>query len=124
MSRVKRGTHRRDRRRRILKQTRGYRGMRGKLYRHAMQAVDRALSYGYRDRRNRKRDFRRLWIARINAASRERGLPYARFAHGLSLARVGVNRKQLAELAVHDPVAFDRLVARAREALERASAPV
>lgn len=120
MSRVKRGTHRRDRRRRVLKQTRGYRGMRGKLYRHAMQAVDRALSFAYRDRRTRKRDFRRLWITRISAASRERGLPYARFAHGLSLAGVGVDRKQLAELAVHDPAAFDFLVDRARTALDAA----
>ena len=119
MSRVKRGAHRRDRRRRVLKLTRGYRGMRGKLYRHARQAVDRALTFAYRDRRNRKRDFRRLWIARINAASRERGLPYAQFAHGLSLAGVGVNRKQLAELAIHDPPAFDALVARARHALDQ-----
>lgn len=118
MSRVKRGTHRRDRRRRVLKLTRGYRGMRGKLYRHAMQALDRALSYAYRDRRARKRDFRRLWITRISAASRERGLSYAQLAHGLSLAEVGVNRKQLAELAIHDPVAFDCLVDRAREALD------
>lgn len=91
--------------------------MRGKLYRHAMQALDRALSYAYRDRRTRKRDFRRLWITRISAASRERGLAYAQFAHGLSLAGVGVNRKQLAELAVHDPGAFDALVERSREAL-------
>lgn len=122
MSRVKRGTHRRDRRRRVLKLTRGYRGMRGSLYRHAKQAVDRALTYAYRDRRTRKRDFRRLWITRISAASRERGLPYARFAHGLSLAGVGVSRKQLAELAVHDPAAFDHLVATARSALGEASA--
>ncbi len=118
MSRVRRGPHRRNKRRRILKLTRGYRGMRGKLYRHAMQAVDRALSYGYRDRRNRKRDFRRIWITRISAASRERGLPYARFAHGLTLARIEVNRKQLAELAVHDPEAFDSVVERARAALD------
>ena len=118
MPRVKRGTHRRDRRRRVLKRTRGYRGMRGKLYRHAMQAVDRALSFAYRDRRTRKRDFRRLWITRISAAARERGLPYAQFAHGLSLAGVGVDRKQLSELAVHDPAAFDFLVDRARSALE------
>ncbi len=118
MARVKRGTHRRDRRRRILKLTRGYRGMRGKLYRHAKQAVDRALSYAYRDRRNRKRDFRRLWITRISAASRERGLPYGQFAHGLSLAGVALNRKQLAELAIHDPGAFDQLVATSRQALE------
>ena len=123
MSRVKRGTHRRDRRRRVLKLTRGYRGMRGKLYRHAMQALDRALSYAYRDRRTRKRDFRRLWITRISAASRERGLPYARFAHGLTLAQVGVNRKQLAELAVHDPGAFDCLVARSRDALQAVASP-
>ncbi len=122
MSRVKRGTHRRDRRRRVLKLTRGYRGMRGKLYRHAKQAVDRALSHAYRDRRNRKRDFRRLWITRIGAASRERGLAYARFSHGLSLAGVGVNRKQLAELAIHDPDAFDQLVRQAREALDGAAA--
>ncbi len=123
MSRVKRGTHRRDRRRRVLKLTRGYRGMRGKLYRHAMQALDRALSYAYRDRRTRKRDFRRLWITRISAASRERGLPYAQFAHGLNLARVGVNRKQLAELAVHDPGAFECLVDRARGALQAGASP-
>lgn len=122
MSRVKRGTHRRDRRRRVLKQTRGYRGMRGKLYRHAMQALDRALSYAYRDRRTRKRDFRRLWITRISAASRERGLSYAQFAHGLSLAQVGVNRKHLAELAVHDPAAFDCVMDRAREALDAGAA--
>lgn len=122
MSRVRRGTHRRDRRRRVLKQTRGYRGMRGKLYRHAKQALDRALSYAYRDRRNRKRDFRRLWITRISAASRERGLPYAQFFHGLNLAGVGVNRKQLAELAVHDPDAFDALVGEARAALDRGAA--
>ena len=83
-----------------------------------MQAVDRALSFAYRDRRTRKRDFRRLWITRISAASRERGLPYAQFAHGLSLAGVGVDRKQLSELAVHDPAAFDFLVDRARSALE------
>lgn len=121
MSRVRRGPLRRRRRERILKLTRGYRGMRGKLHRHAMQAVDRALSYAYRDRRNRKRDFRRLWITRISAASRERGLAYARFTHGLTLARVGVNRKQLAELAVHDPAAFDCLVDRARTALEGVS---
>ncbi len=118
MSRVKRGTHRRDRRRRVLKLTRGYRGMRGKLYRHAKQAVDRALSYAYRDRRNRKRDFRRIWITRISAAVRERGLPYGQFAHGLSLAGVQLNRKQLAELAVHDPAAFDQLVATSRQALD------
>ncbi len=118
MSRVKRGTHRRDKRRRVLKLTRGYRGMRGKLYRHAKQAVDRALSYAYRDRRNRKRDFRRLWITRISAASRERDLPYGQFAHGLALAGVAVNRKQLAELAVHDPGAFDRLVEVSKQALE------
>ena len=117
MARVKRGTNRRDRRRRVLKLTRGYRGMRGKLYRHAMQAVDRALSSAYRDRRRRKRDFRRLWITRISAASRQRGLPYSQFAHGLNLAGVKVNRKQLSELAVHDPGAFDALVDTARAAV-------
>ena len=116
MARVKRGTHRRDRRRRVLKLTRGYRGMRGKLYRHAMQ-VDRALSSAYRDRRRRKRDFRRLWITRISAASRQRGLPYSQFAHGLNLAGVKMNRKQLSELAVHDPGAFDALVDTARAAV-------
>ena len=121
MSRVKRGANRRDRRRRVLKLTRGYRGMRGKLYRHAKQALDRALSYSYRDRRTRKRDFRRIWITRISAATRERGLTYSRFAHGLTLAQVGVNRKQLAELAVHDPEAFGCLVDRARDALDAGS---
>ena len=107
--RVKRGFKARRRRKKILKLAKGYRGGRSKLYRTAADAVDKALRYAYRDRRTRKRDFRRLWIARINAAARINDLTYSRFMQGLKRARVEIDRKILAELAVSDPNAFSHL---------------
>lgn len=107
--RVKRGFKARKRRKKILKLAKGYRGGRGKLYRTAADAVDKALQYAYRDRRARKRDFRKLWIARINAASRINNLSYSRFMQGLKQAGVALDRKILAELAVSDPSAFAQL---------------
>jgi large subunit ribosomal protein L20 len=118
MPRVKRGSHRRQRRKKTLKLASGYRGNRSKLYRYAKEAVDRALSYAYRDRRRRKRDFRRLWIVRIGAAARACDLTYSRFIQGLAKAGVGLDRKQLAHLAVHDQEAFKHLAGVARQALE------
>ncbi|NVL91116.1 MAG: 50S ribosomal protein L20 [Desulfobacterales bacterium] len=107
--RVRRGPKARKRRKKILKLAKGYRGGRSKLFRTAADAVDKALQYAYRDRRTRKRDFRRLWIARINAAARLNNLSYSRLIQGLKLARVEVDRKVLAELAVSDPNAFSKL---------------
>jgi large subunit ribosomal protein L20 len=100
----------RRRRKRVLKQAKGYWGGRKRLYRTAREAVDRAGAYAYRDRRTRKRDFRRLWIARINAAARQNGLSYSRFMDGLKRADVSVNRKVLADIAVNDSEAFEKLV--------------
>ncbi|MBW2108395.1 MAG: 50S ribosomal protein L20 [Deltaproteobacteria bacterium] len=113
MMRVKRGFKARRRRKKILKLAKGYRGGRGKLYRTAADAVDKALQYAYRDRRARKRDFRKLWIARINAAARMNDLSYSRFISGLKQAGVEIDRKILAELAVSDPKAFSHLAAMA-----------
>ncbi len=109
--RVKRGVKARKRRKKILKLAKGYRGGRGKLYRSAADAVDKALQYAYRDRRARKRDFRKLWIARINAAARLNNLSYSRFMQGLKRAQVEIDRKILAELAISDPNAFSQLAA-------------
>ena len=109
--RVKRGFKARRRRKKILKLAKGYRGGRSRLYRTAADAVDKALHYAYRDRRTRKRDFRRLWIARINAAARLNYLSYSRLIQGLKRAHVEIDRKILAELAVADPNAFSRLAA-------------
>lgn len=109
--RVKRGFKARRRRKKILKLAKGYRGGRSKLYRTAADAVDKALQYAYRDRRTRKRDFRRLWIARINAAARINNLSYSRFISGLKRVGVELDRKILAELAVSDPEAFCQLAA-------------
>ena len=117
MPRVKRGSNRRDRRKKILKLAKGFRGTKSKLYRSAMESVDRALSYAYRDRRTRKRDFRRLWIIRIGAGARLNGMSYSTFMAGLSKASVALNRKQLAELALGDEKAFSELVGVAKEAL-------
>jgi len=107
--RVKRGFKSRHRHKKILKLAKGYRGGRSKLFRTAADSVDKALSYAYRDRRARKRDFRRLWIARINAAARMNDLSYSRLIHGLKRANVELDRKVLAELAVSDPQSFARL---------------
>jgi len=115
MSRVTNAPASRRRRKRFLAQAEGYQGPRGNLYRQARVAVERGLRYAYRDRRARKRDFRRLWIVRINAAAREHGLSYSAFMHGLNKAEVHLDRKILADLAVADPEAFGRLVALAKQ---------
>ncbi len=107
--RVKRGSKARKRRNRVLKLAKGFRGGRSKLYRTAADAVDKALMYAYRDRKARKRNFRRLWIARINAAARMNDLTYSKFIHGLKLANVELDRKVLAELAVSDPSGFTEI---------------
>ena len=117
MPRVKRGVTARRRHKRMLRLTRGFWGGRHRLYRTAREAVLHSLSYAYRDRRARKRDFRRLWIARINAACRADGLSYSRFMNGLKRSGFAVNRKMLAEIAVRDQDTFAQLVARAREHL-------
>jgi len=107
--RVKRGFKARRRRKKVLKLAKGFRGGRSKLFRTATDAVDKALMYSYRDRRRRKRDFRRLWITRINAASRLNNLTYSKFIRGLKLAGVELDRKVLAELAVSDPNGFAKI---------------
>lgn len=117
MPRVKRGSNRRERRQKVLKLAKGFRATKSKLYRSAKESVDHALSYAYRDRRNRKRDFRRLWIIRIGAAARTNGMSYSTFIAGLTKANVGLNRKQLSELAIHDAAAFAELVGVAKQAL-------
>ena len=122
MVRVTYGAPRRRKKVRFFKQARGYRGGRSKLWRTVRESVVRAWAYAYRDRRQKKRQFRRLWIVRINAAARMRGLPYSRFMAGLKKAGIELNRKQLSELAIHEPAAFDALVERAKEALDGATA--
>lgn len=118
MPRVKRGTKARRRRKKILKMAKGYFGAKSKLYRPANQAVMKSLHYAYRDRRTRKRDFRRLWISRINAAARKDGLSYSRFINGLKKAEIEIDRKMLADMAVRDENSFSELVSVAKEALE------
>jgi large subunit ribosomal protein L20 len=115
MPRTKRGPVARKRRKKILKLAKGYYGAKSKLFKVANQQVMKSLSFAYRDRRQRKRDFRKLWIARINAASRLSGLSYSRFINGLKKADVQINRKVLADLAVNDKAAFARLVEVAKE---------
>jgi large subunit ribosomal protein L20 len=110
MPRVKRGVTAHARHKKILKLAKGYRGRRKNVYRIAKQAVMKAGQYAYRDRRAKKREFRRLWIARINAASRALGVTYSRFMAGLKKARIEVDRKVLADLAVNDPAAFGSIV--------------
>ncbi len=107
--RVRRGFKARRRRKKILKLAKGYRGGRSKLFRTAADAVDKALMYAYRDRRVRKRDFRKLWITRINAAVRMHNLSYSKFIHGLKLAGVELDRKVMAELAISDPAGFAKI---------------
>jgi large subunit ribosomal protein L20 len=116
MSRVKRGPKGAQRRKKILKMAKGYRGGRGRLLRTAKEAVDRALMYSYRDRRVRKRDFRSLWIVRINAAARLNDINYRDLMFGLAKAQVPINRKMLADLAVRDPQAFKAVVEQAKAA--------
>jgi large subunit ribosomal protein L20 len=107
--RIKRGYKARHRRKKVLKMAKGFRGGRSKLFRTAADAVDKSLMYAYRDRRVRKRDFRRLWITRINAAARMNDLSYSKLMHGLKLAGVELDRKVLAELAISDPTGFAKI---------------
>lgn len=115
MPRASNNVQRTKRRKKILKQARGYRGSRSKLYMPAKETLERALQYAYRDRRDKKRQFRKLWITRINAAAREHGLSYSRLIHGLAAAGVEVDRKNLASVAVDDPKAFADLAAVAKQ---------
>jgi len=110
MPRIKRGTMTHKRHKKVLERAKGYWGGRSRLFKTANEAVAHALQYAYRDRRNRKRDFRSLWIARINAACRAEGTSYSRFMHGLTKAGIEIDRKALAEMAVHDAAAFTSLV--------------
>jgi large subunit ribosomal protein L20 len=116
MPRVKRGTKRRARRAKVLKLAKGYWGAKSHNYRIAKEAVEKSLLYAYRDRRNRKRDFRRLWIIRIKAASQVNGITYSRFINGLKKLQIELDRKVLADLAVNSPRAFASLVQKVKEA--------
>jgi large subunit ribosomal protein L20 len=116
MPRVKRGTVRRAKRKKLLARTKGFFGNKSKLYRYAKEAGDTALKYAFVGRRNKKRDFRRLWIVRINAAARQHGLTYGQFINGLKHAGVELDRKMLADLAVTQPGAFARLADQAKKA--------
>jgi large subunit ribosomal protein L20 len=117
MPRVKRGVTKRRRHRRILKEAKGYSGTRSSLFRVARETVERAWAYAYRDRKQRKRQFRSLWITRINAAAREHELSYSQLMKGLTRAGIELDRKNLAELAARDPQAFSELVAQAKAKL-------
>ena len=117
MTRVKRSVHAKKKRRSVLEQTKGFRGQANSNYKRAKEALLKADSYAYRDRRNRKRDFRKLWITRINAAARLNGMPYGQFMHGLKLAEVELDRKVLADIAVRDAETFSRFVEVSREAI-------
>jgi len=117
MPRVKRGPRKKERRKKILKLAKGYWGAKSRNYRTAKEAVEKSLLYAYRDRRNRKRDFRRLWIIRLKAASEANGLSYNRFIHGLKKLGVELDRRVLAELAVQNPATFSRIVERIKEAI-------
>jgi large subunit ribosomal protein L20 len=120
--RVKRGTHRRASRKKTLEQASGYFLTKSKLYRAAQEAVERGLKFAYVGRKNKKRDYRALWIVRINAACREAGLSYSKFVHGLKAAGLDLNRKVLAELAYKDDAAFRQLVEAAKAGLQKADA--
>ena len=119
MPRVKGGTVTRRRRNRVLKLAKGYYGAKSKLFKTAKQAVMKSYMYAYRDRRQKKRDFRKLWIARINAAARLNGLSYSKLMHGLKLAGIEMNRKMLADIAVNDAAAFTVLAEQAKSALAK-----
>ena len=116
MPRVKRGTVRRAKRKKLLKRAKGYYATKSKLYQAAQEAVDKALNYAYSGRRRKKRDFRRLWVVRINAAARANGLSYGQLISGLKAAGVGLDRKSLAELAVNHPAAFASVAEQAQRA--------
>ncbi|WP_201528349.1 50S ribosomal protein L20 [Psychrobacter frigidicola] len=116
MARVKRGVQANRRHKKILKRAKGYYGARSRVYRVAVQAVTKAGQYAYRDRRNKKRSFRRLWIARINAGARLNGLSYSRFINGMKQANITVDRRVLADIAMHDAATFSVLVEKAKAA--------
>ena len=120
MPRAKRGNKRLERRKKILKLAKGYRGTKSKLYRSAKESVERGLNFAYTGRKLKKRDFRSLWIVRIGAAARINGLNYSQFMHGLKLAGIELDRKILADLAVHQPETFTEVVTQAKNALENA----
>ncbi len=122
MPRVKRGTVRRAKRKKLLGLAKGYYARKSKLYRSAKEAVDTALKYAFVGRRDKKREFRRLWIIRINAAARQHGLTYGELIRGLKAANIGLDRKALADLAVREPAAFARIAAQAKDALGAAHA--
>ena len=120
MPRVKRSVHARKKRRKVLEQAKGYWGLKSRSYRYAKEQVEHSLVYAYRDRKAKKRTFRRLWITRINAAAHQNDMSYSVFMNGLKKAGIEVDRKILADLAVHDPAAFTALVDKARSALSAA----
>jgi large subunit ribosomal protein L20 len=120
MPRVKRSVASRKKRRKVLNEAKGYWGLKKSSYRYAKEQVDHSLTYAYRDRKNKKRTFRRLWIIRINAGARQHGLSYNQFIRGLKEANVELDRKVLADLAVNDPAAFEKLAEQARSALPTA----
>lgn len=117
MARVKRGMTTHARHKKVLKLSKGFRGRSSKCYRMAIQRLEKSWQYAYRDRRNKKRDFRGLWIQRINAAARANGMPYSRFINGLIKSGITIDRKVMADLAVHQPDAFKALVTQAQKAL-------
>ena len=117
MARVKRGVTTKARHKKILKLAKGYRGRSKNCFRTAIQSVEKGLQYAYRDRRNKKRDFRALWIQRINAAVREHGMVYSQFINGLKLAGIDLNRKMLSEIAIHEPDSFKNIVESAKKSL-------
>lgn len=119
MARVKGGTVTRKRRKKVLKLAKGYYGSKHTLFKTAKEQVMNSYNYAYRDRRQKKRDFRKLWIARINAAARMNGLSYSKLMHGLKLAEIDINRKMLADLAVNDATAFTALSDQAKDALNK-----
>jgi large subunit ribosomal protein L20 len=118
MPRVKRSVHARKKRRKVLEQARGYFGIKKSSYKYAKEQVDHSLVYAYRDRRTRKRNFRRLWIIRINAAARQEGLSYNQFVAGCKKANIELDRKVLADLAVREPAAFKAIAEQAKAALQ------
>jgi large subunit ribosomal protein L20 len=122
MPRVKRSVHARKKRRKVLDQAKGYWGLKKSSYRYAKEQVEHSLVYAYRDRKNKKRTFRSLWIVRINAAARANGLSYNRFIAGLAAAGITLDRKSLADLAVNDPAAFSVVAEQAKAALDKAKA--
>lgn len=120
MSRVKRGVTQRARHKKVIKLSKGFRGRSKNCYRIALERLEKSLQYAYRDRRNRKRDFRGLWIQRINAAVRMQGLNYSTFMHGLKAANIDLDRKVLSDLAIHEPTSFAAIVERAKSAVAKA----